>query len=165
MDDLLARLQRLEETGQELRTQAKDLEAWMRPMMTDPARLVRVELDEAGVPVRVRFTGQVREATPEQVESAVSQAVVSAVREHPRVPLDAAAAEELCRDIAENGLPQPRPVAGPDGRVTVEMLAGRPVRLLFARGFVAHRRPDEIARSVIDACTVALTGSLDRKEC
>jgi len=161
---MAAQMRQMLEESKSLQEEGRGLGEWLRSFQVDLGNLVEIELDESGVPVSVRFTREAQGATPEQIEAATSRAVVEGFMERRGITPDPQGTQELLLGLMGGGLPEPQTVAGPDRRVSIDVLAGRPVRLRFAEGFVANRRLDEVAQSVLDTCTAVLTSSGETRE-
>jgi len=129
----------------------------MDAFVPDPEELVSIDFDNLGVPTEIHFKCQPQHIAHKQLESALSGAVVTGFSKRFPVMSDRREAEHWVSAIAENGFPKSEITQGPDGQVEVETVLGRPVRLTFRTEFISRREQNDIARSVIDACAVALT--------
>ena len=144
------------ERGRSFQSMVKDVEEQIEKISPSSAlpELVRVECDGDGSPVGVRLTSDGWRARPEALEVALRAAIVEAAG--PRSIGSASTSTSTESLVSET-------VSSEDGYVCATVIGGRIVDLGFAPGFIAHRSFDDVARAVVDICSIAL-GRTDMRE-
>jgi hypothetical protein len=155
--DAAVRLESLVARGRSLGVRVSDLVAQAEAAVPAPAAdLVSAEFDAAGALSRLDFMVQAGIASPDEIEAAVNVAVVAGYRAQPANVPNPRGAEALLRATATHGLPEPWTLTSSDGRVSVDVVVGRVVRIAFAAGALGRRNLAQIGRVVVDSCARAL---------
>ena len=156
--EAVVRLESLVARGRSLGVRVSDLVAKAEAAVPAPATgdLVSAEFDAAGALSRLGFMVQAGIASPDEIEAAVNVAVVAGYRAQPANVPNPRGSEALLRATATHGLPEPWTLTSPDGKVSVDVVVGRVVRIAFAAGALGRRNLAQIGRAVVDCCARAL---------
>lgn len=163
-ETILQQLRQLQNGAENLKNRAEELGDQLQKFQVSTEGLVRIEFDNAGIPVFMEIMEKACDATPSLIEAAVSKEIVSGYQKRNPITENDLKNTFLARAITQGDIPRPETITGIDGIVSIDLLVGRPVRVHIRSEFALFSRKAEVCQAVIETCSGALACPHDEKE-